>query len=259
MGLVDEEGFRRTGGVNITPDETIRRMQAQTVHDFQPDAPYDRGPGIPYAYSNNPAPGQWDGRTVSRGRIADYKRFVGVDGEGIRHSLYVSGCNFRCKNCFQPSIFDFNAGFPYTRELEDKIIDDLSVSFVQGLTLLGGEPMVNTPMLIPLVKRIRRVYGDSKDIWCWTGYTWEELHRPGETPDKLELLDYVDVLVDGRYMDDLKNPSLQFRGSSNQRIIDVRKSIDEGKVHIWDDLNDGDQEYREFNANDRIKFEGSNS
>lgn len=259
---MSEGEFRKTNAdtdVNITPIDQIERMQKQKVHDFQPDAPYDRGPGIPYAYSNNPAPGQWDGRKVSQWRVADYKRFVGVDGEGIRNSIYVSGCNFRCRNCFQPSIFDFNAGFKYSKELEDQIIDDLKFSFVQGLTLLGGEPMANTPMLLQLVKRVRKTYGDTKDIWCWTGFTWEELHRPGETPDKLELLSYVDILVDGRYMDVLKNPALQFRGSSNQRIIDVKKSEAEGKVHIWDRLDDGDQEYQEYNAKDRTQFEGSNS
>ncbi|PDX70945.1 anaerobic ribonucleoside-triphosphate reductase activating protein, partial [Faecalibacterium prausnitzii] len=108
--------------------------------------------------------------------------------------------------------------------------------YVQGLTLLGGEPFLNTGILTPLVKRIRKELPE-KDIWSWTGYTWEELML--ETPDKIELLHLVDILVDGRFDITKKNLILQFRGSSNQRIIDVKKSLDQGKVVIWDKLNDG--------------------
>ena len=105
---------------------------------------------------------------------------------------------------------------------------------MQGLTLLGGEPFLNTQVCLRLVKRIRQEYGHSKDIWSWTGYKWDELMV--ESADKLELLSYLDILVDGRFEEDLKDLTLQFRGSSNQRIIDVPQSLATGKVVIWDKL-----------------------
>lgn len=112
---------------------------------------------------------------------------------------------------------------------------DLAKSYVQGLTLLGGEPFLNTGILLPLVKRIRRELPD-KDIWSWTGYTWEELQL--ETEDKLELLSFLDILVDGRYDRNKRNLRLQFRGSSNQRIIDVPTSLATGEVTLWSRLQD---------------------
>ena len=123
-----------------------------------------------------------------------------------------SGCPFHCVNCFNASIWDFQAGHEYTQKLEDKIIEDLKAPWVQGITFLGGEPFLNTPVLVPLAQRIRKEFGHTKDIWSWTGYTWEELMRPGETPDKLELLHLIDILVDGRYLKDQKDSLLQFRG-----------------------------------------------
>ena len=121
---------------------------------------------------------------------------------------------------------------------------DLAEHYVQGLTLLGGEPFLNTGILLPLVKRIRRELPD-KDIWSWTGYTWEEMML--ETPDKLELLSLIDILVDGRFDKAKRNLMLQFRGSSNQRIIDVQKSLKAGKVIIWDRLNDGTESFEQVN------------
>lgn len=255
--MVDMRGAWR----HTLTKEQLEKMQNQPKRDF---AKYNedgsentsyRGPNIPYEFSNNPKPGQWDGRKMSQRMIADYKRFDVVDGEGVRNVIFVSGCPFRCKNCFQPAIFSFKTGFEYTKELEDKIIDDLKYSFVQGVTFLGGEPMLNTPTLLPLAHRIRETYGDSKDIWCWTGYTWEELHRSGETPDKLELLSMVDILVDGRFIQSLADPLLQFRGSSNQRIIDVKKSVQEGKVHIWDKLHDEHLKIKEIGVEERNRLE----
>lgn len=209
---------------------------------------------------------------MSKRMIADYKRFVVTDGDGIRNSLYVSGCPFACSGwrvdengeevwagCFNKSIWNFGAGKPYTQELEDRIIKDLSYRYVRGITLLGGEPFLNTPVLLPLCKRIRETYGHDKDIWSWSGYTWEELHRDGETPDKLELLSYVDILVDGRYDYSRKDPLLQFRGSSNQRVIDVAKSNDAGEVVIWDQLNDGKTKVEEYGVDARASHEGSES
>lgn len=254
---------------HVKTQDEIKRMQKQPKHDFcatgtngnnvsNDNAVINRGPHIPYAGSNNPRAGQWDGRVMSRHMVADYKRFGVVDGIGVRNSLYVSGCPFRCEGCFQPSIFDFHTGFEYTQELEDRIINDLDYSYVDGITFLGGEPMLNTPILIPLARRIRETYGDDKTIWCWTGYTWEELHRDGETPDKLELLSMVDVLVDGRFMQPLKDPMLQFRGSANQRIIDVHASTADN-VHIWDSLHDEHLDYGEIGVDERNKHEGAES
>lgn len=178
-----------------------------------------------------PQPQEWRAEDYCRHKIADYKPFNFVDGEGVRNSLYVSGCLFACKGCYNKAIQNFNYGIDYSQELEEQIIQDLGHEAVQGLTLLGGEPFLNTPVLIPLVKRVRQVYGTGKDIWCWSGYTWEELQQ--ETNDKHELLSMVDVLVDGRFNQNLKDLSLQFRGSSNQRIIDVQASLKSKQVNLW--------------------------
>ena len=125
----------------------------------------------------------------------------------------------------------------------------LAQPYVQGLTLLGGEPFLNTGILIPLVKRIKKELPD-KDIWSWTGYTWEEMMQ--ETPDKLELLSMVDILVDGRYDRTKRNLMLQFRGSSNQRIIDVQASLKTGQLVLWDKLNDGQETYGQVSRDDLI-------
>ncbi|MBE7387483.1 anaerobic ribonucleoside-triphosphate reductase activating protein [Ligilactobacillus salivarius] len=182
----------------------------------------------------NPQPKEWLASNLSQMKIADYKPFNFVDGEGIRCSLYVSGCMFACPGCYNKAAQNFNYGTPYTQELEDRIIKDLGESYCQGLTLLGGEPFLNTQVCLKLVKRIRKEYGHEKDIWSWSGYTWDELMQ--ESEDKLELLSNLDILVDGRFEQDLMDLTLQFRGSSNQRIIDVQRSLKEGQVVIWDKL-----------------------
>lgn len=235
-------------------------MARISLHDFAPtDA--NRGPWIPTSLSNNPRAGQWSSERMSKGMVADYKRFLMTDGEGIRCSLYVSGCPFHCVECYNESIWDFRAGHPYTQKLEDQIMSDLAEPYVQGLTLLGGEPLLNTGILIPLCKRIRGEFGNTKDIWSWTGYTWEELMRKGETSDKLELLQYVDILVDGRYMKDLHDSLLQFRGSSNQRIIDVPKSLKNphDPPVIWGKLHDQERFIPSIYGKDRAKGEGDAS
>ena len=114
----------------------------------------NRGPFIPTTRSNNPKAGQWTNR-MSRNMIADYKRFLMTDGEGIRCSLYVSGCPFHCEECYNTSIWDFQAGHEYNDKLEAQIMDDLSQSYVQGITFLGGEPLLNTGVLLPLARKIR--------------------------------------------------------------------------------------------------------
>ncbi|MBA1434017.1 anaerobic ribonucleoside-triphosphate reductase activating protein [Bombilactobacillus bombi] len=182
----------------------------------------------------NPQPQEWLAQDHSLQYIADYKPFNMVDGEGVRCSLYVSGCLFNCPGCYNRAAQNFHYGRPYSQELEDQIIKDLSQSYVQGLTLLGGEPFLNTQVCLQLVHRVRQEFGHAKDIWSWSGYTFEELMQ--ESYDKLKLLSYLDILVDGRFLEAQKDLTLQFRGSANQRIIDVRKSLSQNKVVIWDKL-----------------------
>lgn len=191
----------------------------------------------------HPKPQEWQSDKLSKNYIADYKPLNFVDGEGVRNSLYVSGCPFACEGCYNVAAQSFRYGKPYTKELEEIIMADMALPYVQGLTLLGGEPFLNTGVILPLVKRIKEEL-PQKDIWSWTGYTWEELQV--ETDDKKELLSLVDILVDGRFELSKMNLMLQFRGSSNQRIIDVQKSLYSGEVVIWEKLNDGNQAFEQL-------------
>ena len=170
----------------------------------------------------------WLAEAYSKKKYADYKPFQFVDGEGVRCSIYLSGCLFACKGCFNESIQNFNAGQLYTKEIEDQIIQDLSNSYVQGLTILGGEPFLNTQVARKLAKRVRDEFGTTKDIWVYSGYTYEQLLNGSE--DQKELLNLCDVLVDGPFMIYLKDLSLRFRGSSNQRIIDLKNSSKDNVV-----------------------------
>ena len=228
------------------------------VHDFAAGES-GRGPGIPTALANNPKAGQWTSERMSHNMIADYKRFLMTDGEGIRCSLYVSGCPFHCEQCYNASIWDFQAGHEYNDRLEAQIMDDLAQSFVQGITFLGGEPLLNTGVLLPLARKIRERFGHSKDIWCWTGYAWEELMRAGESEDKMALLREIDILVDGRYLKDQHDSLLQFRGSRNQRIIDVPASLERGDVVIWSKLHDQERFIPEIYGKERAAGEGDAS
>ena len=191
-----------------------------------------------------PHPGQWLSDKVSQGYVGDYKPFMFVDGEGVRCSLYVSGCLFACDGCFNRATWNFRYGTPYTAELEDRIITDLRQPYVQGLTLLGGEPFLNTAVCLSLVRRVRAEFGDSKDIWSWSGYTYDELLL--DSADKVELLRSIDVLVDGPFENDKKDFTLQFRGSSNQRIIDVARSLDEGRAVLWAKRVDAERAYEQI-------------
>lgn len=192
----------------------------------------------------NPKPKEWKTEDYSQKKIADYKAFNFVDGEGVRNSLYVSGCLFACEGCFNKAVQNFNYGTPFTESLMNQIIEDLSHDYVQGLTLLGGEPFLNTDVCLSVVKRVRETFGSAKDIWSWSGYTFEELLL--ETPDKLELLHSIDILVDGRFELAKRNLNLQFRGSSNQRIIDVPKSLAAGKAVIWEKCHDAETSYEQI-------------
>lgn len=180
----------------------------------------------------DPQPGEWLSARLSQDHVGDYKPFQFVDGEGVRCSLYVSGCLFACEGCFNEATWSFRYGRPYTDELEDTILADLAQPYVQGLTLLGGEPFLNTGVCLRLVQRLRREHGQAKDVWAWTGYTVEELLADSE--DKRALLAEVDVLVDGRFRQELRDPGLQFRGSSNQRLVDVPATLAAGEVRLWE-------------------------
>lgn len=148
---------------------------------------------------------------------AEIKKVDIANGPGVRVSLFVSGCRNHCKGCFNPETWDFDYGRPFTRETEDEIIEALRPSWIQGLSILGGEPTEeeNAAVLIPFLKRVRAVLSD-KDIWLYSGYTYEALR------DK-EILTLVDVLVDGPFLLELKDAGLAFRGSRNQRIIDPKE------------------------------------
>ncbi|QTE31185.1 anaerobic ribonucleoside-triphosphate reductase activating protein [Pengzhenrongella sicca] len=190
-----------------------------------------------------PEPGQWQAEKVSQGYVADYKPFEFVDGEGVRCSLYVSGCLFACEGCFNERTWNFRYGQPYTDELEQRVLADLAHESVQGLTLLGGEPFLNTQVCLRLARRVRAEFGAGKDIWCWSGYTFEQLLA--ETPDKVELLGQLDVLVDGPFEIALRDLTLQFRGSSNQRVLDVPASLAAGEAVPWARGADATQRYEQ--------------
>lgn len=176
---------------------------------------------------------EWRSEDLTRNFVADYKPFVMVDGPGVRCSIYLSGCKFLCPGCYNVVAQNFHYGTEYTQVLEDQIIADLSQPYVQGLTLLGGEPFLNTPVALQLTRRVRAEFGDTKDIWSWTGYTWDELMK--ETDDKKALLAEIDVLVDGRFVQALMDLSLRFKGSANQRIIDVPQSLEAQRLILWQD------------------------
>ncbi|WP_062517242.1 anaerobic ribonucleoside-triphosphate reductase activating protein [Demequina gelatinilytica] len=172
----------------------------------------------------------WQAAKVSQGFVADYKPFVFVDGEGVRCSLYVSGCLFACEGCFNEDAWSFRCGERFTEDLEDRILGDLRHEAVQGLSLLGGEPFLNTGTCLAVVRRMRAEL-PGKDVWCWTGYTFEQLMA--EPGDKRELLELVDVLVDGPFDNAQRDLSLAFRGSLNQRVLDVTASLAAGHAVEW--------------------------
>ena len=160
-----------------------------------------------------------------------------ANGIGVRVTLFVSGCRNACPGCFQPETWDFRYGREFTRETEDEIIRMLEPGYINGLTLLGGDPFEpeNQRDLLPFMRRVKETYPD-KDIWAFTGYTLEELRTEGyrarcEVTD--ELLECIDVLVDGRFVEELKDISLRFRGSSNQRIIDMDITREKGELTLW--------------------------
>lgn len=159
-----------------------------------------------------------------------------ANGPGVRVSLFVSGCTHRCKGCFNEVAWDFDYGEPFTEETIDTILDMLRPSYIRGLTLLGGEPFEpqNQAGVVELLRRVRREL-PQKTVWAFSGYLFDRDILSGKLGDTREYLSYLDVLVDGPFIEAEKNLSLRFRGSANQRLIDVQKSLAAGKIIAWED------------------------
>lgn len=162
-----------------------------------------------------------------------------ANGVGVRVSLFVSGCTNHCEHCFQPETWDFQFGQPFTEETEHHLMELLEPEYITGLSLLGGEPMEprNQKELLPLLRRFKKLF-PRKTVWIFSGFTWEELTTPGSYPcceETRELLSLVDVLVDGRFVEALHDIALRFRGSSNQRLIDVPKTLATDTVTPWEE------------------------
>lgn len=165
---------------------------------------------------------------------ADIRPIDVANGPGIRVSLFVSGCTHHCKECFNPETWDFAYGRPFGEEQVQAILGHLSKPYIRGLSLLGGEPFEpqNQAAVLELVEWVREVYPD-KDIWCYSGYLFEQLAAGAVGEHSRELLERLDVLVDGPFILERKDLSLRFRGSANQRILDVPASLEAGEARVW--------------------------
>ena len=162
-----------------------------------------------------------------------------ADGEGVRTTVFVSGCSHHCKNCFQPETWNFSYGNEFTTEVQAKVLSSLDAPFVDGLTFLGGEPMEpeNQRGLLQLARAAKAAHPE-KAIWCYTGDVYEDLadpESPRHTEATDELLGLIDVLIDGPYLDEQHDISLRFRGSANQRVIDLNATRASGEVMLWED------------------------
>lgn len=153
-----------------------------------------------------------------------------ANGPGIRVSVFFQGCAFHCKNCFNPETWDFDAGSDFGDEQIEEIINLAKEDHIKGLSILGGEPMhpKNIGATTKLAKRFKEAY-PNKTIWSWSGFLFDEYIK------KYEVVNYIDVIVDGQFVDELRNPNLKWRGSSNQRVIDVKKSLKENKVILYEE------------------------
>lgn len=161
-----------------------------------------------------------------------------ANGPGVRVTLFVSGCTHHCKGCFNEMTWDFQYGRQFKEEDIEKILKLMEPSYISGLTLLGGEPMeyVNQQGLLPLLRSVKKKYPE-KSVWCYTGYLYDEDILQDfckKWPETQEMLTYLDIVVDGEFVEELKDISLQFRGSSNQRIIDVKESMKAGVIVLWE-------------------------
>ena len=161
-----------------------------------------------------------------------------ANGPGVRVSLFVSGCTHHCKGCFNSEAWDFNYGKPFHTQAEEEIFSALSPDYIEGFSLLGGEPFEpqNQEVLLPFLRRLKEKF-PNKSIWCYSGYSFEEIIA-GNVGDKLtavSMLSLIDILIDGEFIEEQKDLHLRFRGSANQRIIDVKKSLRADKIVFWDD------------------------
>lgn len=169
---------------------------------------------------------------------ATIKPFDVANGPGVRVSLFVSGCTHRCKGCFNEEAWDFNYGEKFTEKQEKEILEAMKPDYIKGFSLLGGEPFEprNQTILAPLLEKIKKEY-PQKDIWCYSGYDFEKDLLSGNLCDFSitdRMLKNIDILVDGRFVEELKNLKLCFKGSENQRIINVKKSREENKIILWE-------------------------
>ena len=167
-------------------------------------------------------------------KYAKIKKYDVANGPGVRVSIFVSGCNHQCKGCFNKEAWDFNYGQEFTEDTINEILEAMRPNYISGLTLLGGEPFepINQKGLLKLVRKVKKEYPD-KDIWAYSGYLFDKDiigRQVKQLEETRELLSYIDVLVDGKFVENLKNPNLFFRGSSNQRVIDVKESLEYDKI-----------------------------
>ena len=164
---------------------------------------------------------------------ANLKTYDIANGPGVRVSLFVSGCTHRCKDCFNQEAWDFDYGKPFDHAVMEQILGYLKPSYIKGITYLGGEPMDprNQAGLLELSRLIRKTYPE-KSIWCFTGYVWDRIPQVSGVTE--ELITLCDVIVDGPFVAEKKNLNLRFRGSENQRLIDVPKTLATGTVVLWD-------------------------
>ena len=165
---------------------------------------------------------------------ADIRPVDVANGPGVRVSLFVSGCTHHCRECFNPETWDFHYGAPFTQVEADAILKHLEPGYIKGLSLLGGEPFEpeNQPAVLDLVRQVRAHY-PHKDVWCYSGYLFEQLRDGKVGALSRALLEQLDVLVDGPFVIEQKELSLRFRGSANQRLIDVPESLKRGEVVLW--------------------------
>lgn len=151
------------------------------------------------------------------------------NGPGVRVTIFMQGCPFHCKNCFNPETWDFDQGNPFDDETIDEVLKLCEMSHIAGLSILGGEPM--HPKNIDGTTKLARMFKEkfpNKTLWSWTGFTYEQIK------DK-EVFNYIDVLVDGQFVDELRNPNLKWKGSSNQRVIDIKKTREKNEIVLYED------------------------
>ena len=163
-------------------------------------------------------------------KYAKIKKTDVANGPGVRVSIFVSGCHHHCEGCFNSEAWDFNYGNDFTEDTIKEIIEAMNHDYITGLSLLGGEPfeLINQKGLLPLLKKVKEVYPE-KTIWAYSGFLYDEL-KEMDYPETKEILSLIDVLVDGKFVESLKDPNLYFRGSSNQRVIDMKKTLKNNKI-----------------------------